>query len=308
MPVLSRLTITLLLAALTLTACSGNNFVISTAYNRLDNSSTKRFYKYAKFDKEQRQQIKATINQFHLWHRKQQLPLYVELLSSMESSLRTGDPLSQIKIDNWLSAIYSFRDNAEACSPLLQTADFLRQLTDSQVTDIEKRFSELKTKSEKRRSKYTTEEREQRRLKSATKNLRFIGIKLKDEQIEMLANTIAQTEPTYELWSMHWALWKTDFLQLLTTRNEADFELNLKKLVSDLSRIPETHYPDVLARNQTRWSQLALDIGSSLDAKQQQEFLVILNKVIFSLSKLASDNPETDTNLAFTAEPACLAG
>lgn len=307
MPVLRRLTITLLFTALSLTACSGNNFVISTAYNRLDNSSSKRFYKYAKFDKQQRQQIKATINQFHLWHRKQQLPLYVDLLSSMETSLRSGDPLDSIKINSWLSDIYSFRDNAEGCSPMLQSAVFLRELSDSQVEDIQERFDELSKDSEKRRNKYTSEERQQRRLKSMIKNLKFMGLKLNDTQIEMLANTQSQTEPTRELWSKPWSQWKSDFIQLLATRSDANFEVNLKKLVSDLSKIPENHYPEVLARNQDRWSKLALDIGSSLDTKQQQEFLTVLTKVIYSLNELAIANPETDTSFAFPAEAACLA-
>ena len=307
MPTLRHsLTIGLLLAIF-LSACSGNNFVISSVYNRADNSSAKRFYKYARFDSGEKKQIKATIDQFHLWHRKQQLPLYIEMLSEIQISLETNDPLNQDKITHWLNTVYSFRDNIEQCNPMLQSADFLAQLSDTQVQEIEARFIELQEKSAERRGKYTPEEREKRRLKSMTKNLKFLGLKLNKSQIEILANTLAETESTGKMWSEQWHLWKTEFIALLADREQADFKPRLQQHIITLSQIPETHYPEILAANQQRWSNTALAIGESLNEKQQAEFLRVIKKVNYSLRKLVEANPKVDTSLAFPAEPGCTA-
>lgn len=298
------LTITLLLA-ISLSACSGNNLVISTAYNRADNSSTKRFYKYATFDSDEKKQIKATIDQFHLWHRKQQLPLYMDMLSEIQVSLETNDPLNEEKIGNWLNTIYSFRDNIEQCNPILQSADFLAQLSDTQVLEIQDRFLELQKEGDKRRSKYSPEEREKRRMKSMMRNLKFLGLKMNDEQTEILANTMAETESTGKLWSEQWQLWKAEFIDLLDDREQAEFKTRLQQHIVKLSQIPETHYPEILAANQQRWSDTALTIGKTLDAKQQAEFLQVITKVKSSLGKLVESDPGVDTSMAFPTETAC---
>jgi len=305
MPILrSSLTVALILTIL-LSACSGNNFVISTAYNRVDNSSAKRFYKYAKFDSTEKKQIKATIDQFHLWHRKQQLPLYIEMLSEIQISLETNDPLNQDKITHWLNTVYSFRDNIEQCNPMLQSAEFLAQLTDRQVLEIQERFTELQEKGDKRRAKYKPEEREKQRLKSMTKNLKFLGLRLNSSQINILAETMAETESAGNVWSEQWQLWKAEFIDLLEDRQQTDFKSRLQQHIVTLSQIPETHYPEILAANQKRWSNTALVIGKSLDKKQQADFLNVIKKVKSSLGKLVEANLEIDTSTAFPAATAC---
>ncbi len=305
MPILRPSLTAALILTILLSACSGNNFVISTAYNRADNSSAKRFYKYAKFDTDQKKQIKATIDQFHFWHRKEQLPLYIEMLGDIQSALENNDPLNQEKIDNWLNTIYAFRDNVEQCNPMLQSAEFLAQLSDTQVVEIQQRFTELQEEGDKRRAKYKPEEREERRLKSMTKNLKFLGLKMNQSQIDVLANTIAETESTGRLWSEQWQLWKADFIDLLGDRQQADFKTRLQKHIVTLSQIPETHYPEILATNQQRWSNTALVIGKSLDAKQQADFLQVIKKVKSSLGKLVEANPEIDTSTALPAATDC---
>ncbi len=305
MPILRPLLTLVLLLTICLSACSGNNLVISTAYNRADNSSAKRFYKYAKFDSNEKKQIKATIDQFHLWHRKQQLPIYIDMLREVEYSLETNDPLNQEKINNWISTVYSFRDNIEQCNPMLQSAEFLAQLTDAQVLEIQDRFIKLRQKNEKKRNKYTTEEREKRRLQSMLKSLKFLGLKMNDSQIEILTNTLAETESTNKLWLEQWRLWQAEFIDLLADRQQSDFKPRLQQLIAKLSRIPETHYPEILAANQERWSNTALTIGKTLDTKQQADFLQVIKKVNSSLNKLAKDSPAVDTSMAFPTETHC---
>jgi len=100
-------------------SCSGNSFLISTVYNRADNSIAKNFYRYADFDQQQRATIKASVEQYHLWHRKTQLPEYLILIKQIRNAVASSETLATAKLDNWFDDSLNLRRKLIQCSPIM---------------------------------------------------------------------------------------------------------------------------------------------------------------------------------------------
>ena len=69
----------------------------------------------------------------------------------------------------------------------------------------------------------------------------------------------------------------------------------------------EQRYPEVVERNRDNWMQLGPQLADSLSAKQKEEFLKFLNKLINSLEKISSDTPKVNLDSAFSVPTNCQA-
>jgi len=299
----SLLNITLIV--LLLSACSGNSFIISTVYNRADNSLAKNFYKYADFDQQQRATIKASVEQYHLWHRKTHLPEYVSLIKQIRTSVASDEALTLGMIENWTNETFKLRRQLIQCSPMMYASPLLQQLSDEQIIDIENHFTERAEKRKKRRAKKTDQQRRQERDARQYKNFKRLGIKLNAEQLEMVIAGLDENVSLREPWQVFWLEWKQEFLTLLQHRQESGLPLKLQHHLNDFFYFGEQTHPEVIKANRARWTELTLTLAESLSPEQNASFVAFLDKLIFSLEKLAAKTPTPNLAAALAVPDEC---
>lgn len=288
-----------------LSACSSNGLILSTVYNRADNTLAKNFYRYADFDSQQRKTIKAAIDQHHLWHRKQQLPAYIKLIREVHESLANNEPLTESKLAGWSAQFFQFREQLVQCNPLMYSAPLLQQLSDEQILQIAERFIEMDKKSRERRAKKTDQQRKADRDKRLIKNLKRVGLNLNSAQKEMIIAATEKNISLHEPWEIFWLEWKQDFLTLLRQRDQTQFPLELQQHLNEFWYMADQRHPEILKKNRDNWLQLLLKLGHSLSPDQQKSFLKFSDDLITSLEKISTSEPIANTDTTFTMPEEC---
>jgi len=116
-----------------LTACS----LTRLAYNYGDFLLLRQIDRYFQVDSEQKKFLKQTLKQFFAWHRQQELPLYVTLLSELKTKAQDG--LTREELD-WAFTQFEARRRELFLYLLPNTATFFTTLQLQQLDYFEKKF------------------------------------------------------------------------------------------------------------------------------------------------------------------------
>lgn len=304
----TRLRIFLALALLLVTAaCSNSKLVLSPLYNRLDDMMRKEFDKLGEFDDTQTRAFEQRLQTFHLWHRRNELPLYADLLDDLEVAISTPKRKTTQQVAEWSERIEARSKTVRLCHPVNFSYDLMKTVTDEQIDYIEKRFAREQTRNRTEYLERTPEERIERRYNNIVKWSGRVGLKFTQEQKTLLKATLQKQIPMRE---RYWELsgdWNKQFFALTRAQNSFTYDKQMTAHLEKLWNLLETNETENWLANRALWSQFALEFVNSMTTAQREWADAWLPKLADTLRDISNDSVkfESSPDFANRAEFGC---
>ena len=220
-------------------------------YNKLDNYLANYFFEYADFSKEQKKYIKNTTTEFHIWHKKNELPKYKMLLKELKD---LGTNISTEEVENlYLSTYELFKSSNYFFLPY--QIEFSKNLSQIQTDQIESHFDEIikKRKENFERSKNNFRETA---IKNSIDGFRRLGIKLNTKQQKEIVDNMNSLIDIREISIKLQEQWYEELIRILSNNKEEEFSLNLRKHLANIEdggdenhRLNEEKNREIFLRN-----------------------------------------------------------
>lgn len=218
--------VTLFISLFLLQACSSNSgLLFRGAYNNLDVILSSKFNSYADFSAEQKQWITLSVQDFHQWHRDNQLPEIETLLSSAIFLANENKGFPKEVIEQYVTQTRSLYEQAYLASPLFDAAPLLATVSQGQVNQI-------KTKMAQNTQEYKEETQEAHsstsRIERVDRFLDFFDVTLSKTQRQYVIAQLEKYQDTRVENEQILENWQDEFIALLDKREQADFEIALE--------------------------------------------------------------------------------
>lgn len=175
--------VAMMILLLTVTACSA----IKLSYNNAQELSYWWLNSYVKFTPEQKPIIQAELAKLHDWHRFNEIPVYTQMLQSLQqkaghniTSKQSCEVMESVR-ERYRILNLQFEPIIEKMAPTLSHA---------QLAHMQKHFEKNNKKWHKEWLEGTQEQRDQRRLERAIKRAEMFYGRLNDQQKEILKRNI----------------------------------------------------------------------------------------------------------------------
>jgi len=281
-----KLSVFLLIATL-VAGCTTNSLVVRYFYGRIDNNLNARILSMAEFTESQKAEIKQAVDEYALWHRRNELPRYAAFIDDLRNKVESN----QIEFDVVMHNMEVVRDFAKTSflqSPFVRSPDFMRNLDDSQVTQVEAHFDKQNEAFLERTEQYRSEDGMQKRLKRIVKNTRRFGINLNEEQKQIIDGGLRQYDNNPMERHLLWNRWEQEFIALLRQRNQPDFESKLTGHLRQYQDQMRIHSPERDLHNRKVSAQIIHDVVQNLDPKQRRILVAKLDETKRILLQISS--------------------
>lgn len=248
-------------ALLLLGACSGTTFV----YNRLDFLLPWYVDDYTELNSQQEQYLADLLAPFLAWHRNQELPAYVEIVTGIESSLdRPQTPAGIAAVFAQMEAAW-LRLEGQALDWLL---DLGAQLTDEQIAGFLKVLGEQQTEYEEKYLKRTDEEFYEDSYDNLVDNAKeYLGA-LSDEQRKLLREASRRLLRSDQAWLHERSLWLKELAELL--KREPQWQQRLRDAVARRREHPSPEYQRIYKHNMDVVYELIATLLNGRSAQQDR--------------------------------------
>ncbi len=275
---------TIVLLCSSLTACTTR-----LTYNFLDWWLEWQIRDYVSLDEPQKQSLRGTLDQFHLWHREQELQHYLAFGQKLVRRLDQG-PLTLEDMEVLNRELAQFWDTILA-QLLPEAVNLASTLSDSQVTQL---LAEVQKKNLKFFKKYVDHPEEKilrNRQRLLSKNLKpFLG-KLNSAQEARLQQWQREYSNSLPLAYAERLRWHAMLEGTLATRHK--LELSRKKMAALLTYSVELWDPEyrTMARaNRQATLNMLVDINNLANAKQIKQRRRHIEKYLQDFSSLVAQN------------------
>ena len=249
-------------------ACSTTSIGLRLLYSRFDNTLNDRILSYAEFDSAQESTIRQAVDSYVDWHRRNELPRYADFADELDRKLQSG----LYTEEDLLAGIRQLRELADhgfMNSPVINTPDFLRDLSDEQVEQVRLAF-------ERREERFR--ERQQERIEKGpdavvegiVRNIGRIGINLSNEQREIVARGLERYVWQPEKRRRQWRQWEQEFLDILEDRDSPGFMMRVKRHLAAYHTVPRRADPEADSWNQRNSARTLYELLRSLDPVQKR--------------------------------------
>ena len=264
----------IILAIFNLSACS---VVGDLWYERMDQFIANQLLEYANFSNNQESYIRKVTKEFKYWNAKNELPQYKKLLQQF-SLLGEETVVSDIDNIYQKGVILSNRNRDFFTSHFI---DFSKTLTEKQIKEISIHLDEL-TEERIFKLKKETKNYQDTLEKTFVRFFRLMGVKLNKEQKNTIQFSSSGLEDRrYQLINNR-IKWNEEFVQILASRNDENFEVQLTNHINALN--PEDKY------TRTVINQITAEIIASLDEKQRARFQKRLGVFENSIDQILAKN------------------
>lgn len=269
----------LLFSVLTFSACSWR-----LMYNYLDWILPWYLDDYVTLTDQQEELFDRTTIRFLDWHRSAELPRYADFFNSLKDAQDT--PMSQDQVlsffdeaeNLWLALL------AESLPDLLVLAT---QLTDIQVQQIDKA---LQTDSKELTEKYgkrTDEDQRQFWQEKMSEGLdNWLGYVNAGQQDLIRQWAIARINTTAD-WLAYRNDWRKRFTDLLSTRNQPNFEKEMRSFLLQPRNMYNNNYLQAVNTNRMSFAGLLAEISATLTDEQRNYLQKELAQIIIDLKDLS---------------------
>ena len=272
-----------MLATLALLGCS----TIKFAYNNVDWLLLEQADDYLDLNDSQHKHAEQLVAARMRAHRRDELPEYVTTLKQVRVMLSdnlTADEVVAIK--QQMEVLY--RRTMSATIPGI--VSLLAELDEAQIDHLQARFSERNQEFESDFMPSSLQVRLERRVERSTRMVEFFTGSLNAEQVALITRRRNAMPLTAEDWlAYHRGRQKTLVAMLRRHASKAELEGFLTAWWVNLA-----DQPPALARkmkiNTDAWSQLMLELDTTLDEGQRQHLLDKLDLFIKEFSELAAEN------------------
>jgi len=268
-----------MLAAVLLVGCS----TIKFAYNNVDWMLLSKADYYLDLTDAQRQRAKQLVAERMEVHRREELPIYVAALKEIRAMLADNlTPAELATIKQRIPAIY--RRTMRGSIPGI--ASVLADLDGAQIDYLQARFEEHNREFESDFMPKSREVRLERRVERSVKIFTFFIGELRAEQLELVARHRNAMPLTAGDWLAYHQTRQKELLKTLRARVSDE---ELQRVLTGWW-VELTDQPPALKRkmaiNNDAWSQMILELDTTLDARQRQKLLDKLDLFIEELGAL----------------------
>ena len=284
-----RLVTSVLLTTLILSGCSASGLMIRYLYSRLDNILVERMLSYADFSGQQEFGVRESVAQFSNWHRYTELPRYADFIDAFVARLVAAEMTEQTTYQDF-DKMRDFLGESFRNSPIYDSADFLQKLTDKQVNQVAERFSDQDARFMEWYEQRKQDPGRKKQLATIVKNLRRIGIQLRQEQQDIIASGLLRYQGTPLERHEVWGQWEEAFIELLRLRQQADFAVMMNSHLAVYQDQMKLAYPDREHHNRQNTVKTVLAVMASLDSWQQAKLIKRLRQASTTLRYIAKAN------------------
>ena len=245
-------------------------------YERIDQLIANQFLEYASFTNDQEKYVRQATLEFKYWNIKNELPKYKKLLSQFRAldNTTTFDDIDDIYQQGMLLG------NNTRDFFLPQIVDFCKTITDKQVEEMATYFDEL-MKERKLELENDEDDFRDSLAKSFKRFFRFMGVKLNNEQINMIRTLSSGIEDSREQLISERIQWNQQFIAILNLRQNKNFEEIFINHINSLdSENPNTR---------TLINQITAEVIASLDEKQRRKFQKRLGRFEASIDQIIQE-------------------
>ena len=248
--------IIVILVFLTLPACS---VVGGLWYERIDQLIANQFLEYASFTNDQEKYVRRATLEFKYWNIKNELPKYKKLIAQFRSldNATTVDDIDGIYQQGMLLA----NNTREFFLP--QIVEFCKTITNKQVEEMATYFDDL-MKERKLELENDEDDLQGSLIKSFKRFFRFMGVKLNNEQINMIQTLSSGIEDKREQLISERIQWNKQFIAILELRQNENFE---ERFISHINSL-DSEDP----RTRMMINKITAEIIASLSEKQRGKF------------------------------------
>ena len=248
--------IIVILVFLTLPACS---VVGGLWYERIDQLIANQFLEYASFTNDQEKYVRQATLEFKYWNIKNELPKYKKLIAQFRSldNATTVDDIDDIYQQGMILA----NNTREFFLP--QIVEFCKTITNKQVEEMATYFDDL-MKERKLELENDEDDLQGSLIKSFKRFFRFMGVKLNNEQINMIQTLSSGIEDKREQLISERIQWNQQFIAILELRQNENFE---ERFISHINSL-DSEDP----RTRMMINKITAEIIASLSEKQRGKF------------------------------------
>ncbi len=270
----------LLLSLLLLGSCSSTTFV----YNRLDFLIPWYVDGYVDLDKQQSSRLDELLLPLLEWHRREELPRYVELMDDIIRSL--DEPMTVDTINGFSRRIESawFRLESEAVERMLTLG---AELDDSQMQEFLDRLQKDQEKYEKKYLKRDEEEYAEDAYDNLLDNAQDYLGRLSREQKKLTADAAADMLRTDRAWLRERVTWIERLRQLL--RREPGWQQAVRDSLAARDDTVAPEYTETVAHNTAVIQQWLVTLLDSRTGRQDERLRKRLGNLRDDLQALAQD-------------------
>nr|WP_291512661.1 DUF6279 family lipoprotein [Abyssibacter sp.] len=263
---------------------SGCSTATKFGYNHLDWFAKREIGKY--FDLTQRQEdwFKPRFEALWLWHRHEQLPLYVADLRSLAEQAQ--QPLSREHITQALTMIQGHvRRTLERATP--ETVTLLAMLDDAQVASLLEEVDDNIAEAAEKLEDQTDEDRREDAVKRVKNWMEDRYGRLSDDQKALIEDWSRTRESRPAEWLDHSRRWRDAFALTLASRDEPGFAERAAHLLFDDAALVPEHLLALRQRNEDRWLDLAAAISAITTERQRAKLVDYISDFAKDFDKLA---------------------
>ena len=257
----------------TLPACS---VVGGLWYERIDQLIANQFLEYASFTNDQEKYVRQATLEFKYWNIKNELPKYKKLIAQFRSldNATTVDDIDDIYQQGMILA------NNTRDFFLPQIVDFCKTITNKQVDEMATYFDDL-MKERKLELENDEDDLQSSLIKSFKRFFRFMGVKLSNEQINMIQTLSSDIEDKRERLISERIQWNQQFIAILNLRQNENFEETFISHINSLdSEDPKTRI---------MINKITAEIIASFSEKQRGKFQKRLGRFESSIDQIIEE-------------------
>jgi hypothetical protein len=265
---------------------------IKFTYNNLDWLIPWYVDDYVVLNKEQNTLFEQEFESLWEWHRNEELPKYVEMLTLLQKDLSEGNMDMQKLVD--------YQDKARelyevvAIKAVTRGINLISSLDEEQMEDIRDFIAEETAEFEEYLLESPREDRLKKRIRSSEKNFRkWLGPLTKKQKL-IIEQWGQSVETTLEYRFEYFKKTRSAFLTAMQNRQDKELlESQLLYLITDRDEFHSKEYLEVRDRNRERVKALLLQLEESLTTKQRERLLRRIDNYKSSFAELVAETNET---------------
>ena len=264
---------------LTLSACS-----TKFAYNYLDWILEWYVADLVNLTDDQEWQLNGALTKQLAWHRKQQLPLYVESLDKLSDAIKNGLTIETLQ-QLYTGQEKGWEELKKHIAPTM--AELFKTMSDSQIEEL---LNNLEERNQELEADYVNKPRDerikQRKERMVDRIENWTG-SLNDSQIELISEWSQQIKPLSQQWIANRRSWQAELGSAIKHyRNAPEFAERIETLFLNNHKAWSDSYQNAYQYNLQLTMMMFVNLENQLTERQRQHLLddiLVLRKQINDL-------------------------
>ena len=255
----------------------------SWVYERADGYLAEYFKEYANFSEEQKNEIDKVTESYVNWFTLNELPIIRTILVNMKD-INNNNAESLIN-ETYLNGQGLFERSNKYFEKSF--VEFSKTLTDLQVDEIKNHFDEIQIEREESRKKEKSYSEEV--FENFSSGFRRLNIKLTNAQKDFAKENIKELKNTRPGWSFFQEKWVEELIEILTKRNDKDFEKNISSHLRSFENLGDEEFQLKRKNNEQVTIKIISGIFSSASEKQIKGMNRRIETYIASIDRILSN-------------------